>query len=124
MIHAGEKKAPKKLHGLPLVFSEDFERGAGRWQPTDPKAWKVVAGRGGKVYSQFVRRSKYKPPHRSPLNISLLKGIYVSDFVLTAKVKSTIPDYGHRDVCLFFGSQVTLVPGYVKNSFSLLFYSW
>ena len=99
---AGEKT---KLHGLPLIFSEDFEDGADHWQPTDPKAWKISKGRGGKVYNQFVRRSKYNPPHRSPYNVSLLKDRIVSDFVLTAKVRSTILDYGHRDVCLFFGYQ-------------------
>ena len=99
---AGEKKT---LDRLPLLYSEDFEQGAGRWQPTDATAWKVVEGRGGKVYSQHKRRSDYKPPHRSPLNISLLKDLNVADFILTAKVRSTIPDYGHRDVCLFFGYQ-------------------
>jgi hypothetical protein len=31
--------------------------------------------------------------------------VVVSDFVLVAKVRSTHPDYGHRDVCLFFGYQ-------------------
>ena len=29
----------------------------------------------------------------------------VGDFELTARVLSTHPDYGHRDVCLFFGYQ-------------------
>ena len=32
-------EAPK---GLPLVFQDDFEKGAGRWEPTDPKGWKVI----------------------------------------------------------------------------------
>ena len=95
----------KTLHGMPLLYSEDFESGADRWEPTDPKAWRIDAGRGGKVFSQFNGRSKYKPPHRSPLNIALLKDLDVADFVFTAKVKSTIPDYNHRDVCLFFGHQ-------------------
>lgn len=90
---------------LPLVFEEDFESGAERWQPTDDAAWKIKATDSGHVYSQFKKRSNYKPPHRSPLNISLLKGITVGDFDLHVKVKSTHPDYGHRDVCLFFGYQ-------------------
>jgi hypothetical protein len=94
-----------ELHGLPLLVSEDFDKGAERWQPTDPKTWKTVEGRGGKVFSQFVKQSKYSPPHRSPFNFALLKDVYVADFVLTAKVKSTVKDYGHRDACLIFGYQ-------------------
>jgi len=90
---------------LPLLVKEDFERGAKRWQPTDSAAWKLKATDSGQVYSQFKKRSKYEPPHRSPYNISLLKEVLVGDFVLDAKVLSTHEDYGHRDVCLFFGYQ-------------------
>lgn len=90
---------------LPLVYQEDFESGAGRWEPTDSDAWKVQVTDAGKIYSQFKKRSNYNPPHRSPYNISLLKDIHVGDFVLKARVLSTHPDYGHRDACLFFGYQ-------------------
>jgi hypothetical protein len=96
---------PRELHGLPLLVDETFEKGPDRWEPSDVKAWRIEEGRGGKVFSQFIKNSNYKPPHRSPLNFALLKDVYVGDFVLTAKVKSTIPDYGHRDACLFFGYQ-------------------
>jgi hypothetical protein len=89
---------------LPLLFADGFEKGADHWKPTDAKAWKVVETDRGKVYSQF-QGSKYKPPHRSPLNISLLKDVSVGDFVLTVKARSTCRDYGHRDMCLFFGYQ-------------------
>jgi len=89
---------------LPLLVEEDFEQGADRWEPTDSQAWKVIDINGNKVYSQF-QRSKYRPPHRSPYNISLLKDVVVGDFVLTAKVQSTCREYPHRDMCLFFGYQ-------------------
>jgi hypothetical protein len=89
---------------LPLLFADDFTKGAGRWQPTDAKAWKVIDTKEGKAYSQF-RNSKYRPPHRSPLNIALVKDLLVGDFVLQAKVQSTARDYPHRDMCLFFGYQ-------------------
>lgn len=89
---------------LPLVFEDDFEKGADHWRPTDAKAWKITETDRGKVYSQF-QGSKYEPPHRSPLNISLLKDVKVGDFVLDVKVQSTCRDYGHRDMCLFFGYQ-------------------
>jgi hypothetical protein len=89
---------------LPLLFRDDFAKGAGHWEPTDPGAWKVVQADRGKVYSQF-RMSKYKPPHRSPHNLALLKDVSVGDFVLEADVQSTGKDGPHRDMCLFFGYQ-------------------
>lgn len=87
---------------LTLLVEENFEEGADRWQPTDPAAWKLAKGRGGRVYAQF-QQSQYEPPHRSPVNFALLKGVVVGDFVLDVKVRSTIADYGHRDMCLVFG---------------------
>lgn len=89
----------------PVLLQEDFEKGADRWEPTDPKAWKVIAADKGHVFSQFVKNSKYQPPFRSPYNIALIKDLQATDFVLEAKVRSTIKDYGHRDACLFFGWQ-------------------
>lgn len=76
-----------------------------QWEPTDPTAWKVKETKKGNVYSQFKKRSEYKPPHRSPLNISWRKEPVLSDFQLDVEVLSTHPDYGHRDACLFFGFQ-------------------
>jgi hypothetical protein len=95
----GQKQAE-----LPLVFEDDFEKGSLRWQPTDSKAWKIVQTEKGSIYNQFAT-SKYTPPHRSPLNISLVNDVTVSDFVLEAKVQSTGKDVPHRDMCLFFGYQ-------------------
>src|SRR5262245_10858059 len=88
---------------LPLVFADDFSKGMGRWQPTDPKGWKVIDTKGGKALSQFRRESSYKPPHRSPYHIALVKDVTVGDFVLEARCRSTVKDYPHRDLCLFFG---------------------
>lgn len=90
---------------LPLLLSEDFEKGADRWEPMEPGNWKILEAGGGKVYSHFVRKGEYKPPHRSPVNIALLKDIVVGDFVLEARLQSTVEDYGHRDMCLVFGYQ-------------------
>ena len=94
---AGEPK-------LPLVFEDDFEKGAERWQPTDAAAWKIVKTDKGSYYSQY-KQSKYKTLHRSPFNISLVKDVKVTDFVFEAKVLSTGKDGDHRDMCLFFGYQ-------------------
>ncbi len=89
---------------LPLVFREDFENGADRWKPFDPKSWKVRKTPEGQVYS-LVRDSEYRPPHRSPVNIALLEEVTVSDFVFDVRLQSTVPDYGHRSLVLVFGYQ-------------------
>ena len=93
----------------PLVADEiqldDGFENTKNWEPTDPSAWKLKKSESGQVYSQFKKRSNYKPPHRSPLNISWRKEPLVSDFQLDVEVLSTHPDYGHRDACLFFGYQ-------------------
>jgi hypothetical protein len=90
---------------LPVVYQDDFEQGADHWQPFDAKQWRVKEVDGGHVYSQYEKKSAYKPPHRSPTNISLLKDVVVGDMDLTVKARSTHPNYGHRDVCLVFGYQ-------------------
>src|SRR5262249_9465171 len=91
--------------GLPLVFEDDFSKGMGRWEPTDPDGWKVIDAKGGKALSQFRRETRSKPPHRSPYHIALVKGAVVGDFVFEARCRSTAKDYPHRDLCLFFGHQ-------------------
>ncbi|MEX2175347.1 MAG: hypothetical protein WD872_13375 [Pirellulaceae bacterium] len=90
---------------LPVVFEENFEQGADRWEPLDAKQWQLKKTDQGNVFSQHVKQSAYKPPHRSPTNVALLKDVVVGEMVLTAKVKSTHPDYGHRDAVVVFGYQ-------------------
>ena len=102
---AAEDAVPKERNGLPLIFQDDFENGASRWEPTDAKAWKIIEQGKNHVFNQFVKNSDYKPPHRSPYNRAMIKDVVVGSFVLDVKLQSTIPDYGHRDLCLFFGSQ-------------------
>jgi len=103
-----ELEAPPALTGtmkdLPLAFFEDFESGAERWTHTDPNAWKLVAEDGNHVYAQH-QRSQYEPPVRSPFNMARVKDLKVGDFVLQARMKQTSREYGHRDMCLFFGYQ-------------------
>ena len=90
---------------MPVVFEADFEHGSmAAWEPTDPDAWRIEEGRGGKVLSQF-KASDYKPPVRSPHNMNLIEDVEVGSFVLELKMHSTTKDYGHRDLCLFFGHQ-------------------
>jgi hypothetical protein len=88
----------------PLVVRDDFENGAGRWQPMDPQSWKILSTPRGNVYSLF-KNSDYKPPYRSPVNIALLKDVVVGDFVLEVDLQSTVKDYDHRSMVLVFGYQ-------------------
>jgi hypothetical protein len=92
-------------HTEEVKVSEDFDSGADNWQPSDPTAWEVTKMGDKTVYSQHKKKSSYKPPHRSPNHIALLKDVVVGDFTLDVEVLSTHPDYGHRDACLFFGYQ-------------------
>ena len=89
---------------LPVLVTEDFEKGIERWEFSDPKAWKVVDTDKGKSLG-LVEKTTPKTPHRSPFGRALLKDVIVGDFVLEADVQSTVKDYPHRDLCLFFGFQ-------------------
>jgi hypothetical protein len=90
---------------LPVVYTEDFESGADNWQPMDATQWKVKKTDQGQVYSQFEKKTNYRPPHRSPTNIAILKDVTVGDFELKVKILSTHKDYPHRDACVVFGYQ-------------------
>lgn len=96
----------KKLHGLPLVFSEDFENGNQRWETTDNKAWKLTEeADGNHVFGLTQRISDYAPKVRSPHNIALIKDLKLTDVVITYKVRSTLDTGNHRDCCTFFAHQ-------------------
>jgi hypothetical protein len=90
---------------MPLLFEADFEDGRiGDWRAIDPIAWRTEPGHGGKVLALY-KQSDYEPPVRSPVNINLVRNMVVGSFVLELKMRSTTKDYGHRDMCLFFGHQ-------------------
>jgi hypothetical protein len=102
---AFDDKPAKQLLGLPLIYFDNFETGdAQAWEQSDSKAWKLVESDRNRVYSQF-QQSQVQTPVRSPFNRALVKDLFVNDCVIDVKVQSTIKDYDHRDVCLFFGFQ-------------------
>lgn len=95
--------ADESVKGLPVRFRADFEDGkADLFEPTDSKAWKVVDQGGNNVYALTVRQSDYQPPHRSPHNIALVKGVDAGKVVVDVRFQSSMTDYGHRSLCLFF----------------------
>lgn len=81
------------------------EEADSQWLFKDPEAWKFEEIDGQRVLSQFQKASSYSPPHRSPTHMALLKDKKFGSFQLDVKLKSTHEDYGHRDVCLYFGYQ-------------------
>jgi hypothetical protein len=89
---------------LPVLATEDFEKGAGRWEFSDPKAWKIVETPQGKVLSLFEKTSP-ETPYRSPSAVALLKDLIVGDFVFEADLRSTVKDHPRRELCLIFGYQ-------------------
>ncbi len=95
---------------LPVLVQEDFEKGMGRWQPSDAKlkesVWKIVDVEGGGKALRVTGKSKYQPPFRSPHSVALLKDVVVSDFELTVRGQNTHKTAGpHRDLCIFWGYQ-------------------
>ncbi len=104
MNHAAFFLALLCAQDLPELVKEDFEKGADRWEFSDPEAWKVADTDKGKSLTLF-KKTTPKTPHRSPFGVALLKDIVVGDFVLEADVQSTVKDYPHRDLVLVFGYQ-------------------
>jgi hypothetical protein len=99
------KQSKAKARRWPAVFEADFEdRKLDGWKASDAAAWRIDAGREGRVLSLFSK-SDYDPAVRSPLNINLMRDVTVGSFELELKMLSTTKDYGHRDLCLFFGHQ-------------------
>ncbi|APZ90563.1 isoaspartyl peptidase/L-asparaginase family protein [Fuerstiella marisgermanici] len=88
------------------VFHANFEDGKmDRFEPTDASAWTVGVEDGNHFLSLTKKRSDFEPPVRSPYNRALVKDLEVDSFVMDVDLQSTIPDYNHRDLCLFFGYQ-------------------
>ncbi len=92
--------------GYRLVYQQNF-KGESALQDfvfSDVKAWKLAAD-GGAGALELAQQSDYKPTVRSPFNIALVADQVFGDFVLEAEVTQTGREYGHRDMCLFFGFQ-------------------
>lgn len=103
-LHTVPLASQAETPDMPLLFEESFESGLARWEFTDPEAWSIVEEGGNRVLS-LDRQSEYEPPVRSPRNMALIRDLWVSDFVLEAKLKSTTRNYNHRDLCVYFGWQ-------------------
>jgi hypothetical protein len=92
--------------GYKLLYEQSFEKpdSIKSFQMTDPAAWKYgKEDTGGSL--ELAAQSKYNPEVRSPVNIALIKDKIFGDFILEADLIQTGKEYGHRDMCIFFGFQ-------------------
>ena len=92
--------------GYKLVHEQHFDSADAlrSFAMTDPAAWKFSAD-GNSRALELAQQSRYEPAFRSPLNITLIADRVFGDFVLEADLIQTGKEYGHRDMCLFFGVQ-------------------
>ncbi|MFY0653407.1 MAG: hypothetical protein JXQ96_15300 [Cyclobacteriaceae bacterium] len=91
--------------GYSLIYAQDFEspQAIRDFEMTDKMAWKISDGKTGNGLELFGK-SEYKSRVRSPFNIALIKDLLVGDFVMEINLSQTGKEYGHRDLCLFFGA--------------------
>jgi len=89
-----------------LVYAQNFSKAAalGDFLFSDPTAWKL-SEEGGKKALELTKQSAYKPAVRSPFNIALIKDKAFDDFIVEAECVQTGKEYGHRDMCFFYGYQ-------------------
>lgn len=87
-----------------LLYEEDFEGEVFMedFVTSDPEAWRIGEGKEGKAL-ELHGKSSYDPPFRSPHKIAFIKGKKFGSFILEAELQQTGEEYGHRDLCIFFG---------------------
>ena len=90
--------------GYKLLYQQDFSKptAIGDFEFSDLNQWKLFrAGRTAAL--EFGGKGTYRPKVRSPLIIGLISDRVFGDFILEADLLQTGRQYGHRDMCLFFG---------------------
>jgi len=104
-LTAGEKPADLPV-GYRLLYEQKFDGAAALkdFVMTDAAAWKHTTDDKSSAL-ELIQQSKYEPAVRSPVNIALIADKVFTDFVLEADLIQTGKEYGHRDMCLFFGFQ-------------------
>lgn len=97
-------RAKRIPNNYDVLFEENFERRASvnKLYTTDPNAWRIIEDGKNKAL-ELHQMSSYEPRVRSPKNIALIKNKLFGDFVLEVELAQTGREYGHRDMCIFFG---------------------
>lgn len=102
----GSTYGQSQHEGYELVFEENFEsyQAISHFRMTDDKAWQIIETPNGKVL-ELSQQSQYSPRFRSPFNIAMVNSPEVGSFIMEIDLQQTGREYGHRDLCLFFGAQ-------------------
>ncbi len=92
--------------GYTLAYEQKFDTATALadFRFTDPTAWGFAKTNVISALA-LMKQSQYKPIVRSPVNIALIGDKVFGDFVLEVDLIQTGKEYGHRDMCLFFGLQ-------------------
>jgi hypothetical protein len=92
--------------GYRLVYEQHFDaiESLRDFVAADPAAWRWTDD-GQSRALELHRQSQYQPAFRSPLNIALIDDRTFGDFILELDLLQTGKEYGHRDMCLFYGIQ-------------------
>jgi len=93
--------------GYKLVYCQSFDKpeAAAEFEFTDPDKWLWSTWDKDKKDGalESLGAGKYRTKVRSPLIIGLISGKVFGDFILEADLCQTGREYGHRDMCIFFG---------------------
>jgi len=106
-VVADEPKPVDLPEGFKLIYKQGFddESSIRDFEFSDNAAWRWTQDgkKGGGI--ELFQQSKYKTEHRSPFNLAMLSSKKVGDFLLELDMRQTGKEYGHRDMCLYFGFQ-------------------
>ncbi|MEL6842586.1 MAG: hypothetical protein AAFP02_05175 [Bacteroidota bacterium] len=96
---------PSVPEGYELIYEQDFSQAQAihDFEMTDPKAWRISEDK--EVTLELFGKSEYRSRVRSPFNIALLRDHLFGSFVLEVELAQSGKEYGHRDLCLFWGAQ-------------------
>jgi hypothetical protein len=88
----------------PLLYEQSFREADALlgFAMSDPAAWRLASTERAQTLELFAQ-SRYQPPVRSPVNLAFIKDQVFGDFILECDLMQTGREYGHRDMCLFFG---------------------
>ena len=95
---------PRLPEGWKLLYSQTFDKpeSINDFEFSSPEKWQwTPLSKGGCLES--LGAGKYKTKVRSPFVIALISGKVFGDFLVEAELLQTGKEYGHRDMCVFFG---------------------
>ncbi len=99
----GQDQIPESFK---LIYHQDFEspQAIQDFDFSDEQAWsKYDIGQNNVLHLSGA--SEYRSSVRSPFNIAVMNRLMVGDFIMEVSLSQTGKEYGHRDLCLFFGIQ-------------------